>query len=352
MRLLRFIAELFCWFWLLSLVFAYASPYVDPRVFWMPAVFGLAYPLLAIISLFWVVGMLFLRARWWWALLLVLIAGFPFWSELYNTRGAAERIPTDSYEIVSFNTKVLGKYSEKDISDALFSFTDVRKPDIVCLQEVLIRPSELRKILKKTEYRHYWLTSYVEKAGSNQKFGKVTLSRHPVKGKGVLQIPGSPLRFANYLDVQLGHKTVRVFNVHLQKTTVTDTDYEFLQENLEDYERTWEFSIRLTSRLVRAFKLRAEQAEHLKTEIEKSPYPVIVCGDFNDTRPGFAYRTIANGMKDAFVKAGYGNGHSYRGPIPFLRLDYVLFSPTFKVVSYATFKDIPSDHKLLLVKFN
>lgn len=352
MKLLRYIAEFICWIWVGSLLMAYVAPFVDPRTFWMPAIFGLAWPLIALGSLFWLIAMLFVRARWWWVLLVAMLPGIPYWSELFNPSGPAERIPADSYEVVSFNTRVLGKYDNNDISSALFSFAEVRKPDIICLQEVLISPTELRALLQKTEYSHYWLTSYVERGGRKQKFGKVTLSRHPVVGKGVLQLPGSPLRFANYLDVQLADKVVRVFNIHLQKTRVTDTDYEYLQEQAADYERTWNFSIRLAGKLVRAFKQRAEQADFLSKAIAESPYPVLVCGDLNDTRLGYTYRRISEGLQDAFSRTGYGNGQTYLGPVPFLRLDYTLFSPDLEVYSCRYFDDISSDHKLVLTKFN
>ena len=40
------------------------------------------------------------------------------------------------------------------------------------------------------------------------------------------------------------------------------------------------------------FKIRGKQAEVLENEIVNSPYPIILCGDFNDTPYGYAYQKI------------------------------------------------------------
>ncbi len=45
----------------------------------------------------------------------------------------------------------------------------------------------------------------------------------------------------------------------------------------------------LTTRLTTANKNRAHQAQLLKYHLRQSPYPVILCGDFNDTPLSFTY---------------------------------------------------------------
>ena len=35
-----------------------------------------------------------------------------------------------------------------------------------------------------------------------------------------------------------------------------------------------------------------------------SPYPIIVCGDFNDVPVSYAYETIGAGLQNAFVEKG------------------------------------------------
>lgn len=334
----------------LALLMAYVSPFVDPRKIWIPAVFGLAYPYLFLLGLVWTALLFFIRSLWAWLLLIVLASGFNYTREVYHPFGPAQGNAAQSIQIVSFNTKVLGRYENRDISAELFQFLNKESPDIVCLQEVLISPGELREYIKTGPFKHYWLSSYIEKPGKKQKFGKVILTGHPVKDKGILEVPGSTIRFGSFADIEIDKKIVRVYNVHLQKTLVTDQDYQFIQNEADGDERTIRFSRALLSKLIKAYKLRASQADELRAHIQTCPYPVVVCGDLNDTRLSYAYRTITGagkGLEDAFLESGRGIAQTYRGPVPFLRLDFVLASPELRFRAYKTYKNIASDHKLL-----
>ena len=59
------------------------------------------------------------------------------------------------------------------------------------------------------------------------------------------------------------------------------------------------------------FIRRAVQADFIKDEINQSPFPVIVCGDFNDVPNSYAYETISEGLQDAFVKKGMGISQNF-----------------------------------------
>ncbi len=56
--------------------------------------------------------------------------------------------------------------------------------------------------------------------------------------------------------------------------------------------------------------------------LEASPHPNILCGDFNDSPLSYAYHTIAEGMKDAFVESGSGFERTYVGSMPSFRIDF------------------------------
>ena len=81
-------------------------------------------------------------------------------------------------------------------------------------------------------------------------------------------------------------------------------------------------------------------AEHIR----KSPYPVIVCGDFNDTPVSYAYRTVLGDLKDAFVESGRGISNTYNGILPSFRIDYILYDPKFSAGNYRRDKVYLSDH--------
>ena len=52
-------------------------------------------------------------------------------------------------------------------------------------------------------------------------------------------------------------------------------------------------------KLKRAFLKRASQVEIIQEYVRRSPYPVILCGDFNDTPVSYTMGTLTNELKDA-----------------------------------------------------
>ena len=79
----------------------------------------------------------------------------------------------------------------------------------------------------------------------------------------------------------------------------------------------------LTTRLMIANKNRAHQAEEIQRHIDGSPYPVILCGDFNDTPLSYTYRQLSRKLTDSFIEKGRGIGNTYIGGFPSFRIDYV-----------------------------
>jgi endonuclease/exonuclease/phosphatase family metal-dependent hydrolase len=93
-----------------------------------------------------------------------------------------------------------------------------------------------------------------------------------------------------------------------------------------------------------ALKKRAKQVEIVTNHILNSPYPVIVCGDFNDSPISYNYRQMRRNLNDAFIEAGAGVGHTYKGFFPSFRIDYILYNQEFKATSYSSPRIVFSDH--------
>ena len=90
----------------------------------------------------------------------------------------------------------------------------------------------------------------------------------------------------------------------------------------------------ISDRLRLAYIKRARQVDELNAYIRQSPYPVLVCGDFNDTPVSYTYHTIRGDLTDAFRSAGKGIGNTYRGKFPSFRIDYIFHSPEFQSANY------------------
>ena len=96
---------------------------------------------------------------------------------------------------------------------------------------------------------------------------------------------------------------------------------------------------------------RAYQVDMLSEHIESSNYPVIVCGDFNDTPVSYTYRKLKSGLKDAFITAGTGLGTTYRGLVPYMRIDYIMHSGEFRAKHFQIRKVEWSDHYPVVTQF-
>ena len=129
-----------------------------------------------------------------------------------------------------------------------------------------------------------------------------------------------------YTDVKINNKNnIRIFNIHFQSIRFGEEDYEFAEKvrEMEDITNEEEYkhdSGRIIKRLKKAFIRRAHQVDLVEQYIKSSPYPVIVCGDFNDTPSSYAYYTISDNLTDAFCESGNGFGQTYAGgAFPFIQ---------------------------------
>ena len=100
----------------------------------------------------------------------------------------------------------------------------------------------------------------------------------------------------------------------------------------------------MTERLYENSCTRSRQANIIREQIEQSPYPVIVCGDFNDVPMSYTYRTLASKLNDSFSEMGNGYSYTFCGFFDLLRIDYILSSKQFRTLSYEVLPIKLSDH--------
>jgi endonuclease/exonuclease/phosphatase family metal-dependent hydrolase len=114
--------------------------------------------------------------------------------------------------------------------------------------------------------------------------------------------------------------------------------------------QTWSTIRWILGRVGRATRIRAAQAEKLRDFIRKSPHPVIICGDFNDTPNSYVYKVVSAGMRDTFRDRGFGLGTTFGGGLPLLRIDYILTDTGISVLSCETIHNrVFSDHYPVVV---
>ncbi|MBQ3914867.1 MAG: endonuclease/exonuclease/phosphatase family protein [Paludibacteraceae bacterium] len=90
---------------------------------------------------------------------------------------------------------------------------------------------------------------------------------------------------------------------------------------------------------------RAEQVQIIRGEIDRSPHPVIVCGDFNDVPASYTYRHLSEGLNDAFLSTSFlRTGHTFVMRCLGVRIDYILHSDKLNAIDFCVNRVPYSDH--------
>ena len=97
-----------------------------------------------------------------------------------------------------------------------------------------------------------------------------------------------------------------------------------------------------------AFSRRTAQAILVKNKLNESPYPYLICGDFNDVPNSFTYFHIRENMQDVFLAKGFGIGRSFISLAPTLRIDYILTNRRFNIQQFDMVDEDLSDHIMLV----
>ena len=339
------------------LLLAYLAYHVRPSTIPYIAFAGLAYPFILAANLVFIVFWLLVRVRYAIIPFIIVMAGWNHIGRLIQFKGEAMDETVEApVKILSYNlqnflkintstTKYVTSFkNEEDIKNFL------KKEDagIVCLQEVLHDRENQKTFVKNLavllncpNYHHInYFTSNKDVLDAI-----VTLTRYPVTGKGELEYEDKSIGI--YTDLIIMKDTVRVYNLHLASIHFKKEDYDFWSEmsNTQEQEKLRAGTRKILSKMQAAFLKRAGQADMLTGHIASSPYPVIICGDFNDTPSSYTYHRLSQGLCDAFAESGSGLGITYAGEFfPSFRIDYILYDPTYRSGSFRRHKIPYSDH--------
>ncbi len=338
------LTRLLRWFNLLLVLatfLAYLAPLVSPATFWPLSFFGLLYPWLLLGNICCMLGWLAMRKYYFIFSAGCIVLGWGHvqsYIGIHSTRpapeGAAIRLMT--FNCYDFREK--GRGGDWIPEDKLPEAFPIGDWDVLCFQEFPNRRHgrnvEVGRYLQNGGYKH----AIFQTGG-----GLALFSRFPIAAHETHYFPNRSNGY-QYADLNVNGQTIRLFNIHLQSSSVSVIADKVAEDaNLQEKE-TWLRIRGMLGRYKRSTMLRAEQAEEIAEHIRRSPHPVLLCGDFNEIPQSYAYHTIARGMQDAFKARGRGLGITYGGKIPALRIDYVLAGPQFEVLSHRIGRSGFSDH--------
>ncbi|MFW6290114.1 MAG: endonuclease/exonuclease/phosphatase family protein [Mariniphaga sp.] len=324
-----------------ALLMAYMAGFVSPEKWWIPSFFGLAYPVIAGINVVFIVVWLITSPRYMLVSLIPLIAGWGYltrYLQLQEKTTESGDIKIMSYNVHHFRGEEVE--SQQRTSKEIIRFLNEHKPDIICLQEVRLRQNRIFNLAKTVEELEF--INHYQFARTSNTFGSVTMSRYPVVRMHEIRFENSR-NITIYTDLLIDTDTVRVFNVHLHSYGINPQDFGIIDSGVTS-EKDLEEARVMGSKLKAGFQMRASQVQAIRALIDDSPYPVIVCGDLNDTPASFSYQQIRKGLNDAFVSSGKGAGRTYINKLPALRIDYIFHSDQYESYNFQTHDFRYSDH--------
>ncbi|HXS57674.1 MAG TPA: endonuclease/exonuclease/phosphatase family protein [Hanamia sp.] len=330
--------------------------YFDPVKWWFLSVLTIALPYLLLLLVLFMLFWFFLKSGW--CLISLVTVGISFHAVknivAFNLRShfSLEKKPGNirvmSWNVEQFN--ILHYKDRPDVKQQMFDLINQYDPDIACFQEVVAGENKkainyFPAIRNALHFKDY-LYSYQLKDDfdHNHHFGITVFSKYPILRKQtIVNNPNNYNSTFQFIDVLVGEDTLRIFNVHLQSLKFSKENLNYLDKGSLKTNATSE-SRSILSKIKTGVIKRASQAFFIKDEMNHSPYPIVVCGDFNDVPVSYAYETIGAGLQNAFVQKGFGISRTFSTLSPTLRIDNIFADRDFRIIQYTRVKKLLSDH--------
>jgi endonuclease/exonuclease/phosphatase family metal-dependent hydrolase len=274
---------------------------------------------------------------------IVLLIGITFINKFYKF--SAKVYPEDEkdFVVMSYNVRLFNLFKwidKEDVPGAMLEFINDKNPDILCIQEFSSSATIDLKV-----YRH----KYILMTGNQIKTGQAIFSKFPIIDQGIIVFPNSNNNVI-YADIKKGKDIIRVYNMHLQSIKISP-DVDEINDNIEVINKSK--SQMLYKRISKAFTQQQQQAEIFKEHESRCEYPVIICGDMNNSAYSYVYRNIKGKLKDSFEEAGTGFGQTYKFKYYPARIDYIFADENMIVKEFQSFPEMKdSDHFPIMAKLS
>ena len=314
---------------------AYALPFLAPKLFPLLSVLTLILPLFLIVNglffIYW--GMQFKRQIFLSGL--VLLIGVTFINKFYKF--SAPDLPKEEkdFVVMSYNVRLFNLFrwlNDDYVPHEIRTFINDQNPDILCIQEY---SSAANIDLKIYPYKFIFMQ------GDQIKTGQAIFSKYPIIDEGNIVFPNSNNN-AIFADIKRGKDILRIYNIHLQSIKISP-DVNEISENIDGINQ--EKSQMVIKRMSKAFKKQQQQAEIIMNHKKECEFPIIICGDMNNSAFSYVYRIIKGDLNDSFEEAGSGFAPTYSFKYYPARIDYIFTDSSIKVKSSESFPEfINSDH--------
>jgi endonuclease/exonuclease/phosphatase family metal-dependent hydrolase len=347
---------------IVALVFLLAClvPYLNPGNWWFISVLGLAFPILLLLVILFLLGwLMLLRPKHALISFISLLIGYKsisvFWA-FHQPQSFKKEKQAGAIRVVSWNVArfiELKKNSNKGSETRLKMLEQIKEQnaDILCLQEfhTCTNPEFYDNIAAVQELGYPYYHFSFDADGDRHYYSSIIFSRFPIIDSGKVRFPRPSLPdVLLHADLLVNNDTLRVFTTHLQSLQFTRYDYERIEKIKSVEDSLLANSKGILSKLKKGITYRSLQADIVHEVVGNSPHPYLICADLNDVPNSYTYFTVRGDLQDAFLKKGTGIGRSFTGLSPTLRIDYILANKELEVLQFKRVTRKHSDHFMLV----
>lgn len=336
------------------------APYLDPQRWWFISFLGIGFPFLLLVVILFMIWWLFVKRKLALISAIALLIGFQSISVFcalhipknFNYKKEPGTIRIASWNVARFIEMKRNNNKGSQIRQQMLELIKQQDADILCMQEFFHSLdsswySNLDYVRTNFNYPYYYYSH--DNDGDKHFIGNVIFSRYPIIDSGMVRYPRPTLpESLMHADIQVNDDTIRVYTTHLQSLQFKKSDYEKIDKIKDAEDGLVSNSKTIFSKLRQGIKFRKIQTDIVRSVLDDSPYPYLLCGDLNDVPNSYTYFTIRGSMQDAFLKKGFGIGRTFSALSPTLRIDYIFADKNFKVRQFNRIIRNYSDHYLIL----
>ena len=329
----------------IALVLSIVSPYVPISSNSIVSTFGLFFPFFYIINVVILVCLIAIKDRLkWWPLFFFLIS-IPAFSHIFGFNLLNSSPVVKPITIASFNmqfSKPIALLSEDDIEYQTLLFKNELSQhndiDIMAVQEYGDVSRAIVESALAMEYDHTIPGMAVS-----------ILSKHPIVSSGIVDFQSNVANTCLWADIVIASDTLRVYSYHLESNRHDGEVPEVIHQDARE-----EKTMSMMTGIVKYYKLfsnkRFSQAQLIVDHASDCKYPMVLCGDLNDTPQSYLYHYMRTYYSDAFLHKGRGSGRTIESRVPWLRIDYIFADEKVDFIDYENIHSPYSDHYLLKSK--
>ncbi len=337
------------------------NAFLHPDKWWLIALLAFSFPLLLILLIIFLIFWTVACPRYLLISLFCLLIG---WKNIHAFFGFSlsghdfTHKDSASIRIMTWNVRSWDEFTTKKIGAShhrlpMLELVGKQNADILCLQEFYepAAKSNIRFIQQQLGFPYFFFSKDFHNHNNKYEAGVIIFSKYPIVDSSQSYFKSDNIQKTERLiaaDINVNGKIIRVYTTHLQSVTFKQKDFRNVEivRNAED--SMLQASRSLAKKLKDALGLRGYQADTVRSKLDSSPYPVIICGDFNDVPNSYTYFHIRGDMQDAFIAKNFGIGRTYIHISPTLRIDYIFPSKDFLVVQSMKLESPYSDHRAVL----